>query len=88
MICLLNMETREQKRCGLKELYLFHRLKYIFAVASDICFQTAIHFLISACLVGLFYYYFSMVHSYPSWCETGLQCSQCSLCTLYLHLLC
>lgn len=47
------MEKREQEGCRLRKLYLFHRFKNIFAIASDICFQRAIQCLISACLGGL-----------------------------------
>lgn len=49
---LLNREKREEG-CRLKRLYLFHRLNTVFAIASGICFQRAIQFLISACVVGL-----------------------------------
>ena len=53
MIYLLNMGKREQERYRLKRLYLFHRLKHAFAIASDICFQRATQLMISARLVGL-----------------------------------
>lgn len=53
MIYLLNMGKREQERYRLKRLYLFHRLKNTFAIASDICFRTATQFMISVRLVAL-----------------------------------
>lgn len=64
-VCIANVEKTDQsdlaikrgekrkEECRLKWFHLFHRLKNIFAIASDICFQRAIQFLISARLVGL-----------------------------------
>lgn len=87
VIWLLNMEKREQERFRLKRLYLFQRLKNIFAIASDICFQRAIQFPISACLAGLSFITVSQ-WSFVVWNGSSvfLMCFLCISCLHSLHL--